>query len=172
MTSEEILKEYPQLAPEDVLACIAYGSEMTRERTVHIALGPVRVDLDENLGRRAERLLRDMLIEVCRAARPHLARQRTSPAFCGFRRHAARASLCSACRSHSPSRPSRTLRRFLAAASARTSQAGCGSSTRAASASSRGRSRRDTTVMAHPGGRRGREKGASDTLRDVPGPLR
>jgi len=34
---EEILKEYPQLSMEDILACVAYGSEMTRERTVHTA---------------------------------------------------------------------------------------------------------------------------------------
>jgi uncharacterized protein (DUF433 family) len=37
MTPEEILKDYPQLMPEDLRACVAYGSEMTRERTVHIA---------------------------------------------------------------------------------------------------------------------------------------
>ncbi len=29
---EEILKEYPGLTYEDVLACIAYGAEMARER--------------------------------------------------------------------------------------------------------------------------------------------
>jgi uncharacterized protein (DUF433 family) len=37
MTIEEILEEYPQLTPEDIRACIAYASEMTRERTVHVA---------------------------------------------------------------------------------------------------------------------------------------
>jgi uncharacterized protein (DUF433 family) len=37
MSTEEILQEYPQLTREDILACIAYGSEMTRERTVHVA---------------------------------------------------------------------------------------------------------------------------------------
>ena len=36
MTFDELLKEYPQLAPEDIRACIAFGSEMTRERTVHV----------------------------------------------------------------------------------------------------------------------------------------
>ncbi len=36
-SAEEILKEYPQLTMEDILACVAYGSEMTRERTVHTA---------------------------------------------------------------------------------------------------------------------------------------
>jgi len=33
-STEEILRDYPQLVPEDVLACVAYASEMTRERTV------------------------------------------------------------------------------------------------------------------------------------------
>lgn len=28
---EEILEEYPQLSREDVLACVAYGAEMSRE---------------------------------------------------------------------------------------------------------------------------------------------
>jgi len=36
MTTEEILKDYPDLAPEDILACIAYGAEMARERYVDI----------------------------------------------------------------------------------------------------------------------------------------
>jgi len=35
-TVEEILEQYPQLTREDVLACIAYGSEMSRERYVDI----------------------------------------------------------------------------------------------------------------------------------------
>jgi hypothetical protein len=37
MTVDEILKDHPQLTQEDVRACIAFGSEMTRERTVHVA---------------------------------------------------------------------------------------------------------------------------------------
>ncbi len=37
MTQQEILQEYPPLAPEDILACVAYGSEMTRERMIDIA---------------------------------------------------------------------------------------------------------------------------------------
>ena len=37
MTTEEVLADYPQLVAEDVQACLAYASEMTRERTVHIA---------------------------------------------------------------------------------------------------------------------------------------
>jgi uncharacterized protein (DUF433 family) len=36
MTSEEILKEYPGLEEADILACIAYGAEMSRERYVDI----------------------------------------------------------------------------------------------------------------------------------------
>jgi uncharacterized protein (DUF433 family) len=38
MKVEEIMKEY-ELAEEDVMACIAYGAEMSRERYVDI---PVR----------------------------------------------------------------------------------------------------------------------------------
>ena len=37
MTVDEVLAEYPQLNREDIQACLAYASEMTRERTVHIA---------------------------------------------------------------------------------------------------------------------------------------
>ena len=36
MKIEDVLAEYPQLTAEDVQACLAYASEMTRERTVHI----------------------------------------------------------------------------------------------------------------------------------------
>ena len=35
---EEILEEYPQLEMEDILACIAYGAEMSRERYIEIPL--------------------------------------------------------------------------------------------------------------------------------------
>ena len=38
MTEAEILAEYPQLTHEDVLAAIAYGAEMSRERIVPIPL--------------------------------------------------------------------------------------------------------------------------------------
>jgi uncharacterized protein (DUF433 family) len=34
----EILEDYPGLVEEDLLACIAYGSEMSRERYVDIPL--------------------------------------------------------------------------------------------------------------------------------------
>lgn len=36
MTVQELLREYPQLEEADVLACIAYGAEMSRERYVEI----------------------------------------------------------------------------------------------------------------------------------------
>ena len=35
-TIDEILQDYPQLVRDDVLACIAYSSEMSRERYVAI----------------------------------------------------------------------------------------------------------------------------------------
>jgi uncharacterized protein (DUF433 family) len=38
MTMEQILKEYPQLSREDILACVAYGAEMSRERFVEVPL--------------------------------------------------------------------------------------------------------------------------------------
>jgi len=38
MTEAEVLAEYPQLAHEDILAAIAYGAEMARERIVPIPL--------------------------------------------------------------------------------------------------------------------------------------
>lgn len=40
MTVQELLREYPQLEEADILACIAYGAEMSRERYVEI---PARV---------------------------------------------------------------------------------------------------------------------------------
>lgn len=39
MTVQELLREYPQLEEADVLACIAYGAEMSRERYVEIPAG-------------------------------------------------------------------------------------------------------------------------------------
>jgi uncharacterized protein (DUF433 family) len=36
MSIEEILAEYPQLTRDDILAAIAYGAEMSRERYVDI----------------------------------------------------------------------------------------------------------------------------------------
>lgn len=36
---EEILENYPGITEEDVRACIAYGSEMSRERYVEITRG-------------------------------------------------------------------------------------------------------------------------------------
>jgi uncharacterized protein (DUF433 family) len=36
MSVDEILAEYPQLTFQDIRACLAYASEMTRERTVQV----------------------------------------------------------------------------------------------------------------------------------------
>ena len=36
MTTDEILGEYPGLETADILACIAYGAEMSRERYFEI----------------------------------------------------------------------------------------------------------------------------------------
>ena len=36
MSEAEVLTEYPQLAHEDVLAAIAYGAELARERIVPV----------------------------------------------------------------------------------------------------------------------------------------
>jgi uncharacterized protein (DUF433 family) len=36
MSQEEVLREYPQLEPADIQACLAYASEMTRERYVTV----------------------------------------------------------------------------------------------------------------------------------------
>jgi uncharacterized protein (DUF433 family) len=38
-TIETILEEYPGLEREDILACIAYGAEMTRDNYVEISIG-------------------------------------------------------------------------------------------------------------------------------------
>lgn len=38
MTIETILAEYPQLKREDILAAMAYGAEMSRERYVDIPM--------------------------------------------------------------------------------------------------------------------------------------
>jgi uncharacterized protein (DUF433 family) len=35
-TMEELLDEYPQLTREDLLAAIAYGAEMSRERFIDL----------------------------------------------------------------------------------------------------------------------------------------
>ena len=35
-TVDEILEQYPQLTVDDIRACLAYASEMTRERTVQV----------------------------------------------------------------------------------------------------------------------------------------
>ena len=38
VTTREILVDYPQLEEADILACIAYGAEMSRERFVNVPL--------------------------------------------------------------------------------------------------------------------------------------
>ncbi len=38
MSPEELLKEYPDLTPLDIQACLAYGAEMSRERYVPIPI--------------------------------------------------------------------------------------------------------------------------------------
>lgn len=38
LSVQEVLEEYPQLTREDVLACVAYGAEMSRERFVDVPL--------------------------------------------------------------------------------------------------------------------------------------
>ncbi len=39
MSNKEILQEYKGLEEADILACIAYGAEMARERYVDIPIG-------------------------------------------------------------------------------------------------------------------------------------
>jgi uncharacterized protein (DUF433 family) len=42
MSAEEIVEQYPGIEKEDILACIAYGAEMTRERYVDLPAPPAR----------------------------------------------------------------------------------------------------------------------------------
>lgn len=39
-TIQDILEEYPGLEEADVLACIAYGAELARERSFEVSLEP------------------------------------------------------------------------------------------------------------------------------------
>jgi len=39
ITQEEVLENYPGLEKADILACIAYGAEMSRERYVDLPAG-------------------------------------------------------------------------------------------------------------------------------------
>jgi len=39
MTYDQVLVEYPGLTKEDILACVAYGAEMSRERYVELPAG-------------------------------------------------------------------------------------------------------------------------------------
>ncbi len=38
LSIEEVLEEHPQLSRENVLACVAYGAKMSRERFVDVSL--------------------------------------------------------------------------------------------------------------------------------------
>jgi uncharacterized protein (DUF433 family) len=38
MSAGDVLREYPQLAREDILAAVAYGAEAARERLVSVPL--------------------------------------------------------------------------------------------------------------------------------------
>ena len=38
ITTAEILEDYPQLEVADIMACLAYGAEMARERFVEVAI--------------------------------------------------------------------------------------------------------------------------------------
>ena len=42
MTQEEVVANYPGLEKADILACIAYGAEMSRERYVDLPAGASR----------------------------------------------------------------------------------------------------------------------------------
>ncbi len=42
MTTKEILEDYPGIEEKDILACIAYGAEMSRERYVNVELAKNR----------------------------------------------------------------------------------------------------------------------------------
>lgn len=42
LSMEDVIENYPDLEREDILACIAYGSEMARERFVEIPLEAAR----------------------------------------------------------------------------------------------------------------------------------
>jgi uncharacterized protein (DUF433 family) len=38
-TAEDVLREYPQLEPADIQACLAYAAEITREHYVCVPVG-------------------------------------------------------------------------------------------------------------------------------------
>lgn len=40
MTTDEIIAEYPYLKQDDILAAIAYGADMSRQRYVEISVEP------------------------------------------------------------------------------------------------------------------------------------
>jgi uncharacterized protein (DUF433 family) len=42
MSTEEILADYPDLTREDILACIAYGADMARDRYIELSAETAR----------------------------------------------------------------------------------------------------------------------------------
>ena len=50
MSLAQVQEEYPQLETEDILACIAYGAEMSRERYVEIPLAAAKMKIMEECG--------------------------------------------------------------------------------------------------------------------------
>jgi uncharacterized protein (DUF433 family) len=39
LTTDEVVRSYPPLTPEDVRACVAYGAELARERVIETPSG-------------------------------------------------------------------------------------------------------------------------------------
>lgn len=50
-TPQDILDEYPGVQREDVLACIAYGAEMSKQHYDRCRNRSLKLKLDENLGK-------------------------------------------------------------------------------------------------------------------------
>jgi uncharacterized protein (DUF433 family) len=38
LSGEAIIKEYPQLTPDDISACLTYAAELTRERVIPVPI--------------------------------------------------------------------------------------------------------------------------------------
>ena len=71
-TVDQLLDEYPGIEDADVLACIAYGAEMSRERYVDVPL-EMNIKLDENLVRRGAAILRAAGHQVTTVAEERLS---------------------------------------------------------------------------------------------------
>ena len=60
LTIKEIIAEYPELKPEDIKAAIAYAAELAREEDlVPLRQSMLKIKLDENLGKTAQKVLND-----------------------------------------------------------------------------------------------------------------